>query len=176
MARRMKEMIVTDLERRVGDVEHAVLVDISRLTAEENRNCRAEFRKSGVSVNVVKNSLVRRVFAERGIQFPDEVLAGPTAIITDNKDAIGVSKLVADWRKKNKKEMPLKGGLLEGDALGAAEAEQLVMMPSVQETHQMLVSAIAGPLTQLVGITYNILANIPGVLNAIADKKKEEGE
>ena len=79
-------------------------------------------------------------------------------------------------RKKTKKKIPIKGGLLEGDVLGPAEAEKLVDMPSVQETQQMLVSVIAAPLSQMVGVTNNILADIPGVLQAIADKKKEEGE
>ena len=38
-----------------------------------------------------------------------------------------------------------------------------------------LVSVIAAPLSELVGITNNILSGVPAVVQSIADKKKEEG-
>ncbi len=176
MARRLKELIVQDIERRLGSITNAVMCDISLLTAEENREYRTTLREQGISVNVVKNSLAQRVLTDRGYEFPTETLLGPTAVLISEGDAITTSKVVADWRRKNKKKIPLKGGLLEGEVLGPTEAEQLVDMPSVQETQQMLVSVIAGPLSGLARITNNILADIPGVLEAIADKKKEEGE
>ena len=176
MARRLKLLITKDLDRRLGDVTNAVMCDISRLDAESNRACRDELRKAGISLNVVKNSLARRVLADRGLEFPAESLSGPTAILTSQDDAISTSKVIHDWRKKNKKNITLKGGLLEGEVLGPAEAEKLVDMPSAQETRQMLVSVIAAPLSQLVGVTNNILTGVPMALNAIADKKKEEGE
>ena len=176
MARRLKEMIVRDLERHIGGMKNVVLMDISTLNAEDNLDYRNTLRKEGISVNVIKNSLARRVFAEEGFDFPEESFSGPTAILISEGDSITTSKVVQEWRKKTKKKIPIKGGLLEGDVLGPAEAEKLIDMPSVQETQQMLVSVIAAPLSQMVGVTNNILADIPGVLQAIADKKKEEGE
>lgn len=176
MARRMKEMIIDDLDRRFGGVGHALMVDFSKLDGEDNRMCRRELRKAGISVNVVKNSLAKRVFAARGLRIADQSLSGPTAILIGGEDAIATSKAVADWRKKNKKEIPFKGGLLDGAVIGPADAEKLVNMPSVRETHQMLVSVVAGPLSQFVGVLHSILAGVPGALQAIADKKKEEGE
>jgi len=175
MARRLKEMIVRDLEDFLGGVRNAVMVDISTLNAEDNLDYRNLLRKEGVTVNVVKNSLARRVLAGQGYDFPEESLSGPTAILTSEGDAITTSKLVADWRKSKKMKVPLKGGLLEGEVLGPEDAEKLIDMPSVQETQQMLVSVIAAPLSELVGITNNILSGVPAVVQSIADKKKEEG-
>ena len=176
MARRLKELITRDLESRLDGVTNALMVDLSRLTAEETRDYRTVLRQAGISVNVVKNSLVRRVLGARGFEFPAAALEGPTAVLVGGEDAITTSKLVAEWRRKNKKEMPIKGGLLEGETLGPAAAEQLVNMPSAQETRAMLVSVIAAPLSQLVGVAQSILAGVPGVLQAIADERKEEGE
>jgi large subunit ribosomal protein L10 len=178
MARRLKEMIVRDLESYLTGVTNAVMVDISMLNAEDSLDYRNTLRKEGISVNVVKNSLARKVLSAQGYDFPETAFSGPTAILTSTGDAITTTKLVAEWRKKKKRKnsIKIKGGLLEGDILGPEEAEKLIDMPSVQQIHQMLVSAIAGPLTQLVGITDSILANVPRALQAIADKKKEEGE
>ncbi len=176
MARRMKELITRDLGRRFGGVGDAVLVDISRLNAEDTHAYRTELRRAGITVSVVKNSLARRVFAAHGVSIPEESLSGPTAVLVGGEHVITTSKLVADWRKKNKKEIKFKGGLLDGEVLGPAEAERLTTMPSVHDIHQMLVSVVAAPLIQLVGVTQSILAGVPGVLQAIADKQKEEGE
>ena len=52
MARRLKDMIVQDLDRRFGDVSHAVMVDFSRLNAEDNRTCREVLREAPAKINV----------------------------------------------------------------------------------------------------------------------------
>ncbi|MGE4619451.1 MAG: 50S ribosomal protein L10 [Planctomycetota bacterium] len=176
MARRLKVMMSEQLLQHFGAAEDLLLVDFSGLDSQEDFDARKEFRSEGLSVNVVKNSLLRRVLIDKGVEFPDETFVGPLAIVHGETDAITASKTISAWRKKNDKEMPLKGGLLEGEVLGPVEAENLTKMLSVHETRAAVVSAIAGPLTGLVAITQNLLTGLPGVLQAIADKKNEEGE
>lgn len=175
MSRRVKELIVSDLERRFRDLDDAIIIGCDGLTAEESGAFRNAIREAGATVGVVKNTLARRVFSDRGLSFDDSCFQGPTAVVYGNDDAVSASKVVAEWRKKNKKTLPLKGGVLAGQALTGTEAERLTDMPSVLEIKQMVVSAVAGPLTSLVGITNNILGGVSGVLQAIVDKKNEEG-
>ena len=176
MARRLKVMMTEQLLQHLDDAGDLLLVDFSGLKSHENYEVRNELRSEGLSVSVVKNSILQRVMEVKGTQFPDETYLGPLAIVLGDSDAITASKSIAAWRKKNRKKMPLKGGVLEGAILGPVEAENLTKMLSVQETRAAVVSAIAGPLTGLVAITQNLLTGIPGALQAIADKKKEEGE
>lgn len=176
MARRLKVMMADQLRQRLDNAGDLLLVDFSGLNSDEDFTARKELRTEGLTVGVVKNSILRRVFADRGNEFPEETYAGPLALVLGETDAITASKSIAGWRKKNGKVMALKGGMLEGEALGPAEAEQLVKMPSVQETRTAVVSAIAGPLTSLVAISQNLLTGVPGVLQAIADKQSKEGE
>ncbi|HIA28646.1 MAG TPA: 50S ribosomal protein L10 [Planctomycetes bacterium] len=176
MARRLKELLSEDLNRCLEGVEDAIFVDFSGLSATEDYSARKEFREAGISVNVVKNSLLKRVLEERGTPLPEEAYGCPLALLSGETDAIAASKKVAEWRRSNKKKMPIKGGLLEGEVLGPEGAEQLTKMLSVQETRQVLVSAVAGPLIAMVGIAQNLLTGVPGVVQAIVDKKKEEGE
>lgn len=176
MARRLKVMMTEHLLQHLDDAGDLLLVDFSGLKSHENYEVRNELRSEGLSVSVVKNSILQRVMEVKGTQFPDETYLGPLAIVLGDSDAITASKSIAAWRKKNRKKMPLKGGVLEGAILGPVEAENLTKMLSVQETRAAVVSAIAGPLTGLVAITQNLLTGIPGALQAIADKKKEEGE
>lgn len=176
MARRLKVMMTEQLLRHLDDAGDLLLVDFSGLDSSQDYDARNELRSEGLSVSVVKNSILRRVMEDKGTEFPEETYEGPLAVVLGDTDAITASKSIADWRKKNKKKMPLKGGVLEGEILGPKEAENLTKMLSVQETRAAVVSAIAGPLTGLVTITQNLLTGVPGVLQAIADKKKEEGE
>ena len=176
MARRLKVMMADQLRQRLDEAGDLLLVDSSGLNSEEDFGARKELRADGLAIGVVKNSILRRVLEEKGTEFPAETYAGPVALVLGDTDAITASKSIAGWRKKNGKVMALKGGMLDGEVLGPAEAEQLVKMPSFQETRAAVVSAIAGPLTSLVAITQNLLTGIPGVVQAIADQKSKEGE
>lgn len=176
MARRLKVMMADQLRQRLDDAGDLLLVDFSGLNSEEDFVARKELRADGLAIGVVKNSILRRVLEEKGTEFPAETFAGPVALVLGDTDAITASKSIAGWRKKNGKVMALKGGMLEGEVLGPTEAEKLVKMPSVQETRAAVVSAIAGPLTSLVAITQNLLTGLPGVVQAIVDKKSKEGE
>ncbi|HCW45285.1 MAG: 50S ribosomal protein L10 [Planctomycetia bacterium] len=176
MARRLKVMMTKQLSTHLDDSEDLLLVDFSGLSSSEDFGARTKLREAGLSVNVVKNSLLKRVLTERGTEFPDATFSGPLALINGEADAITASKAVAGMRKELGKKLLIKGGVLEGSVLGPDDAEKLTKMPSVQETQAAVVSAIAGPLTGLVAITQNLLTGIPGVVQAIADKRKEEGE
>ena len=104
MSKAVKAMITNDLQTRFSDVSEAVMIEYAGLDAEEERVFRAELRQQGISVNVVKNTLIRRVFSDRGLDFGD-ALKGPTAVVWGAEDAVTASKAVADWRKKNGKEL-----------------------------------------------------------------------
>lgn len=173
MSKRVKELISSDLERRFARVADAVLVDFSALNAEENRSFRAHLRKSGVSMSVVKNTLLDRVMKQRGIDLPGGAFVGPTGVIHGTSDVIAASKAVVEWRRKAGKKLPLKGGLLEGKPVDRTGAEALASLPGVQELRAMTVSAIAGPLTSTVGVLSSLLSALPRLVQAIADKKPE---
>lgn len=176
MSKRLKQLIVQQLTAELGEVEEAVLLDYGGLTAEESVGFRSTLREAGISVNVVKNTLARRVFLDRGIEVPDSWFEGPTAVASGGENAVVTSKALDDWRKANKKEMKFRGGLLAGEPLDSAAAEKLAKMPSPEELKGMVVSLVASPLIDTVSVVNNILAGMPLVLQAIADKKKEEGE
>ncbi len=164
MSKRLKQLLARDLDGRLGDLREAVLLDYHGLTAEQVSSLRAILREAGVSANVVKNTIARRVFEKRGVGLTESALRGPTLILYDMEDTVQAARMVADWRKKQKQELPFKGGLLDGQALSSEEAEKLTKMPTVLELKQMLVSAVAGPLTGLVGVMQGILSEVPGLL------------
>ena len=176
MPRRTKILMSQLYQSRFSALQDAVFVNCSGLTAEESLEFRATLREAGVRMTMVKNSLAQRVFADLGHELPESCWDGPTAVVYGDSDPVTASKAISNWSKKHGNKVRHKAGLLEGAALDESEAQRLTKLPSLQELKQMLVSAIAGPLTGFVGVTNSILTGVPGVLQAIADKKKEEGE
>ncbi|MEM7166297.1 MAG: 50S ribosomal protein L10 [Planctomycetota bacterium] len=176
MSKRLKQLIAADLKSRLDGLEEAVVIECGGLAVAETEDFRTSLRESGVSMNVVKNTLARRVFGDMGYDVPKTWFEGPTAVLSGEEDAVTTSKAFDDWRKKNKKKLRIKGGLLAGEVLEGAEAENLADMPSPAEIKGMVVNVVAAPLIDFVSVTNNVLAAVPNVLQAIADKKKEEGE
>ena len=139
MARRRTGMMTEQLLRHLDDAGDLLLVDFSGLNSHQDFEIRTELRSEGLSVNVVKNSILKRVMTDKGTEFPEETYFGPLALILGDTDAITASKSIATWRRKNRKKMPLKGGVFEGEILGPAEAEKLTKMLSVEETRAAVV-------------------------------------
>lgn len=171
MSKRLKSLIVNDLQGRLGQLSDTVVVDCSALNAAEVLDLRNTLRAGKLTVNMVKNTLARRALTQLGHQVRDEWFSGPTALVHGEVDAISSSKVLDEWRRKAKKEVKIKGGILEGQSLSAAEAERLVTMPSPQQLKAMLVSVVCAPLRDLVSIANNVLAGVPQVVQAIVDKK-----
>ena len=176
MSRRVKELISNDLSSRFRGLEEAVIIDYAGLSAEQSREFRAYLRGSGVSMNVVKNTLALRVFADLGIEFEANTFIGPAAVVWGGEDAIMASKAVADWSKKAGKVLAFKAGMMEGKPLDQAAAAGLAQLPGKKEARGMTVTAIAGPLTSTVAVMQNILSALPRLMQAIADKNQGEGD
>ncbi|MCI0652136.1 MAG: 50S ribosomal protein L10 [Planctomycetes bacterium] len=175
MSKNVKELIVKDLSTRFGGISEAVMIDCGGLNAEDSRVLRAHLRSQGLSMDVVKNTLIRRVLHGSGLEFSKQALRGPTALVWGGADAIVASKAIAEWRRKNKRELKLKGGILAGKPLDDVRTEQLSRMPGAQEIRAMVVGAVAGPLIGMVSVVNNTLCALPRVLQAIVDKKNAEG-
>ncbi|GIS57803.1 MAG: hypothetical protein CM1200mP2_00280 [Planctomycetaceae bacterium] len=72
MSKRIKEMLVTDLQQRIGDTTEILVVDSSRLDAISDNRFRLALREKDISVLTVKNSM-----ALRGSALPGNHRAGP---------------------------------------------------------------------------------------------------
>ena len=70
-----KKQVVEDLVAAYKDAATFVFVSARGLTVEQDTAMRAELRKNGVKYQVVKNTTLRLVFKELGIEGLDEIVA-----------------------------------------------------------------------------------------------------
>lgn len=93
---------------------------------------------------VVKNTLTRRAAAEAGVQIEDSLLIGPTAIAFVKGDPVQAAKGLRDFAKTNPL-LVIKGGVLDGKSLSAAEVDQIADL----ESREVLLAKVAGVLKAL---------------------------
>ena len=166
----IKKAVVSEIEEKIDKAQSIVIVEYKALTVEAITALRAKCRAAGVDYCVLKNTLVRRAFENKGIKVDPQVLEGPNAFVFSNNDPVSAPKLIKEFiaaAEKDKKTpaLTIKGGVMDGVAQSVEEIKALAdILPREQ-----LIAKIMGCLnSQATALAY--------VIKAIADKKAEAGE
>jgi large subunit ribosomal protein L10 len=172
-----KERIVAELARDLQEAETLIVADYRGLTNKQLEALRDRLLEHGARFRIVKNTLTRRAAEEAGAEALLVMLEGPTAIafIESDGDPAAVARaLAATARETN--VLAMRGGLLEGKSLSAAEVERLATLPPVDVLRGQLVSAVVAPLTQLVALLSAPLRELHGLVDARIKQLEEQGE
>lgn len=146
-----------------------VFTDYRGLKVKELQTLRADLRKKGGEIHVVKNTLFRIAAGEDAAKLPDELHNGTTAFAFVFENEPDVAKALLDYARTSKK-LVVKGGFFGGKALTAKEVETLSELPPKEVLIAQVIGAIAAPLTTLVGTVEALYADPIRVIGAVADK------
>ena len=98
-----KEAILQDTQSRIADVRGLYLADFSGMTVESLSLLRKKCREQGVQFRVIKNTLLKRAFNERGITELDDHLVGPTGLVFSPDNEMAPAKILSDFAKEHEK-------------------------------------------------------------------------
>jgi large subunit ribosomal protein L10 len=171
-----KERVVADLAERLRESDTLIVADYRGLTMSEIDGVRTELLKHGARFSVVKNTLTKRAAEEAGVNSLVELLEGPTAIafVLDG-DMVAVAKSLNDTARQTK-VLTLKGGILQGQPVGADEVQRLAALPPMNVLQGQVLGAVVGPLNAIVGLFTAPLRDLVGVLDARIQQLQEQGE
>lgn len=172
MSRRVKELVIEEIRRRLGDTREMLLIDDSRLDAVTANRFRLGLRQGQIHALGVKNSLARRALHEAGITALDELLQGPTTIVWGGEDIVALSKEITRWAKEID-DLQIKGGTTEGNTLTAADVEALSKSPSREELIGQIVASVMGVGGTLVGAILGPGATLAGQIESRAEAGEE---
>ena len=158
-----KQQRVEDLVSELKGATTYVFVATRGLTVAQDTEMRAELRKAGVKFEVIKNTVLRRVFAELGFEGLDEVFKGPTAVGYSD-DLIAPAKILAKY-SKDIEPMEIKGGIIDGKVSSVDEVIALSQVPEPETLQTQVAYALLFPFTKLAML-----------VKAVAEKKEEGGE
>ena len=157
-----KKVVVSEIEEKIEKAQSIVVVEYKALTVEQVTALRAKCRAAGVDYCVLKNTLMKRALANKGITLDDKVLEGPNAFVFGNNDPISAPKMIKEFIagvEKDKKKSPLtiKCGVMDGKVQSVEEVKALAdILPKDQ-----LIAKIMGVLnSQVTALAYVIKAYI----------------
>ena len=157
-----KQQRVEDLTSELKGATTYVFVATRGLTVAQDTEMRSELRKNGVKFEVIKNTVLRRVFAELGFEGLDDVFKGPTAVGYSN-DIIAPAKILAKY-SKDIEPMEIKGGIIDGKVASLDEVMALSQVPDPTTLQTQVAYSLLFPFTKLAML-----------VKAVAEKKQEEG-
>ena len=124
MPRPEKVAVVDEVAQRLTESTATVLTEYSGLSVDDLAELRARLRESDASYRIVKNTLTRLAARNAGYDIPDELLIGPTAITFCAGDPVAAAKALRAFSRQHP-QLVIKGGVLEGRVLDAAETSRL---------------------------------------------------
>lgn len=132
---------VAELKQRIDGADALLLTEYRGLTVSEITELRRSLREGGTQFAVVKNTLMQRAVADAGHAELAELLTGPSAVAFVTGDVVAAAKAIRAASKQYP-SLVLKGGLMDGEMLDAAQAGGLADLESREE----MLSKIAGLL------------------------------
>jgi large subunit ribosomal protein L10 len=153
------------LDRSAG----LVLTDYRGFTVAEKADLTRRLREKNAEYHVVKNTLFKRAYAQRGDD-PSEKLEGPTAVIFALEDPAAPAKVIVDFIREKRKGV-VKGGIVEGRVYDLKGVTALSELPSKEVLLGQVVGSIQGPLAGLVFSLQGVLGNFVRTVQAIHDQK-----
>lgn len=167
MKKEDKELVVAELTERLRTSETLLVADYRGLTMPQIDALRTRLLESGARFSVVKNTLGRRAAEAAGSDALLTLLEGPSAIafLEAEGDMVAAAKALADMARESK-ILAIKGGVLQGRALSAAEVESLALLPPFDVLRGQVLAAIIAPVTALLGLVTAPVQNLIGLIDA----------
>ena len=173
MANAEKTAVIEELASKFQNSSGAVLTEYRGLTVAQLKELRTALR-GNATFSVTKNTLAKVAATQAGVG--DEVaslLSGPSAIAFVDGDVAQAAKGLLDFAKANPL-LVIKGGVLDGKALTAAEIGKLADL----EPREVLLAKLAGAMkASMAGAaaTFNALPTQMALLADALRAKLEAG-
>jgi large subunit ribosomal protein L10 len=173
MPRPEKVAVVDEVREKLSSSTATVLTEYRGLTVTQLASLRAELRKANAEYKVAKNTLTRIAAREAGLEVPDALLSGPTALAFCGDDPVSVAKALRTFAKANP-ALVVKGALLEGRLLTAEETGQLADLASREELLAKVAGMIQTLIAQPARLALASLTKMAQLMAALQEKKASE--
>ena len=158
-----KKAVVAEVSAQVSEAQTIVLAEYKGLEVAQLTKLRAQARKSGVYLRVLKNTLVRRAVSGGLFEGLAEYMSGPL-IYGISQDPVAAAKVLNDFARTNDK-LVLRAGCHAGKLMDKAGVQTLAAIPGREEL-----------LSRLLGVMQAPVAGFAVALSALAKQREEAAE
>ena len=171
MTKEEKNQFIDVLDKSIQENSNFYLADISGLTAEESSALRRLCFKREVSLQVVKNTLLKKALERNDGNFEDlyDVLKGNTSIMfTDvaNKPA----KVIKEFRKKHDKPVFKAAHLDAAFYIGEEHLDMLSDLKSKDELIADIIMLLQSPAKNIISSLQSGGSTLSGIVKTLSEK------
>lgn len=166
-----KAAVIAEISEVVSNSSAMVIAEYRGLTVQAVTKLRAEARKNGVTLRVVKNTLVRRAVEGTGFAGLADQFAGPL-VYGFSADPVAVAKVLVNFAKDNEK-LVVKGGAMANYVMDVEAVKQLASMPSRDELLAKLMATMNEPIAKFVRTINEVPARFVRTVAAVRDAKEQ---
>lgn len=164
-----KVAAVEEIRSALVGARGALLTEYRGLKVADLARLRRAVTAAGGRYQVLKNTLVRRAADEAGLGALAPLLEGPTAVAFAEGDVAAVAKALREFAQANP-ALVLKGGVLDGALLSAADTVALADLPPREVLLARLAGALAAPMTNMAAALAAVPRSFAFGLRALVEK------
>jgi large subunit ribosomal protein L10 len=171
LTRNEKTELVAQVSEIVRVSQSVVIAEYRGLTVKQMTSLRSNAREQGVSLHVLKNTLVSRSIEGTPFQGIQSNLTGPL-LYAFSADPVAPSKVLIGFAKSNER-LVVKGGALPGVVMSLIDITKLASLPSKEVLLAQWVATIQFPVSGFVRTLSQIPTGFVRLLSAIKDAKAQ---
>ena len=174
MSKPLKSLIRQLYTRRFGDLDGAVLIDISGVNSNDANQMRSVLGEKQVKITVIRNSLATQALEGTAIEGLTSLLSGPNAMVYGGDSVVTMAREVMRFVQEFE-NLEAKGAIMDGQVFGPDQMEALSKYPTREEAQAQAIQIILSPGQNLIGAVLGPGRKIASLVKAI-EEKLEKGE
>lgn len=165
-----KKAVVAEVSAQVAGAQSIIVAEYRGLEVGDITVLRAQARKSGVYLRVLKNTLARRAFTGTPFEGLSDKLVGPL-IYGISADPVAAAKTLNEFAKGNDK-LVIKAGAMPNHVMDVNGVKALATLPSREELLSRLLGTMQAPIAQFVRTLNEVPTKFVRGLAAVRDAKE----
>jgi large subunit ribosomal protein L10 len=174
ISRERKEELVAVYNQILSHSNGFIVTEYRGLTVSNLNELRNKLVEVNSAYVVTKNTLFKRALRENEWPIPDDLLAGPVATAFSDGNMPGMAKAILEFQKNYEDRFIIKGGVMSGSILTAAQIDAVSKLPTLDELRAQIAGLLVQPATGLVSVINSATASIVNVLHAYVQEDSNE--
>jgi len=165
-----KTAVVKEVSAKLAAADAALITEFRGMTVGSLAKLRRALRVHGAEYKVYKNTLARFGAKDAGLDDLAELLVGPSAITFVKGDASIVAKTLRDHAKVDQM-LVLKGGIVGGKSVSAAELKVLADLPPREVLLAQFARMLQAPLNKTANLLQAPLRRVAYGIKSLIESK-----
>jgi large subunit ribosomal protein L10 len=171
----VKKLLSEELEKTLAGVDEFLILNVGKLGGIESNSMRLGLHEKSIRLRVVKNSLAKRLFRDRGWNSAGQLLEGPSAIAWGSPSIVELAKEITTWSEKLA-TIEIRGGATSGELLSASQVKDLSKMPSREELIGRVASLALAPAVRVMTLLNSPASRLKGQLASMEEAEDSSCE